>query len=72
MWDSIQRIIICRLQEKSGFDVFSSKLYGGGNVLFAESSTVFLGVESDDPKKWMGPIYYNTMKAMDCKAEGEF
>lgn len=52
--------------------MFSSKPYGGGNVLFAESSTMFLGVESDDPKKWMGPIYYNTMKAMDCKAEGEF
>ncbi|KAK2908159.1 melanotransferrin [Channa argus] len=56
--------------EKSSFNIFSSAAYGGGNVLFSESSIMFLGVESDDPKKWMGPFYYNALRAMDCKAEG--
>lgn len=58
------------LQAKSGFDMFSTS-YGPGAVLFSESSTTFLGVESEDPKTWMGHMYHNAMKAMDCKAEGE-
>lgn len=50
--------------------MFSSAQYGGGTVLFSESSIMFQGVESDDPKKWMGRHYYNALRAMDCKPEG--
>ncbi|XP_056233641.1 melanotransferrin [Seriola aureovittata] len=55
--------------EKSGFQMFSSAAYGGGTVLFSESSVMFQGVESDDHKKWMGSNYYNVLSAMDCKPE---
>lgn len=51
--------------------MFSSTAYGGGTVLFSESSTLFLGAESDDPAKWMGRFYNNALRAMDCKPEGE-
>ncbi|XP_077390458.1 melanotransferrin [Festucalex cinctus] len=53
--------------EKSGFNMFSSKPYGSGTVLFSESSVMFQSAEYDDPKKWMGQLYYNAMTAMDCK-----
>ncbi|XP_040896525.1 melanotransferrin [Toxotes jaculatrix] len=56
--------------EKSGFNMFSSAGYGEGTLMFSESSTMFQGVESDDPKKWMGRHYYNALTAMDCKSEG--
>ncbi|XP_041861809.1 melanotransferrin [Melanotaenia boesemani] len=54
---------------KSNFNMFSSAEYGGGTVLFSESTVMFVGVESEDPKRWMGDIYHDTMKAMDCKPE---
>ncbi|XP_077464275.1 melanotransferrin [Stigmatopora argus] len=53
--------------EKSEFGMFSSKPYGEGNLLFSESSVMFQSAEYDDPKKWMGQLYYNAMSAMDCK-----
>uniref|UniRef100_UPI001EAF07E4 melanotransferrin-like n=1 Tax=Oncorhynchus gorbuscha TaxID=8017 RepID=UPI001EAF07E4 len=38
----------------------------GSNLLFSVSSTEFSSRRYDDPKAWMGSIYYNTLKAMDC------
>lgn len=55
--------------EKADFDMFSSVGYGGGNLLFSEETTMFQGVDSDDPKRWMGDIYYNARRAMDCTPE---
>ncbi|XP_074525121.1 melanotransferrin [Halichoeres trimaculatus] len=55
--------------EKSNFNMFSSANYGGGTLLFSESSSMFLGVESNDPVKWMGRLYHSAMTAMDCKTE---
>ncbi|XP_069560855.1 melanotransferrin [Brachyistius frenatus] len=55
--------------ERSRFDMFSSSAYGGGTVLFSESATMFQGVETEDSKKWMGEIYYNALRAMDCNPE---
>lgn len=52
--------------------MFSSEAYGGGTVLFSASSTMFLGTDSEEPQKWMGDLYYNTMRAMDCKTEGNY
>ncbi|XP_061594643.1 melanotransferrin [Cololabis saira] len=56
-------------QEKSGFNMFSSVNYGGGTVLFSESTIKFEGQVTEDPQKWMGDSYYNVLKAMGCKAE---
>ncbi|XP_061539331.1 melanotransferrin [Phycodurus eques] len=53
--------------EKSGFNMFSSKPYGAGTLLFSESSVMFQSAEYDDPQKWMGQLYHNAMSAMDCK-----
>ncbi|XP_029004298.1 melanotransferrin [Betta splendens] len=55
--------------ETSNFNMFSSAEYGGGTLLFSESSTMFQGVESDLPQKWLGRLYYNALRAMDCEAE---
>ncbi|XP_076010634.1 melanotransferrin [Genypterus blacodes] len=54
--------------KKSNFNMFSSMSYGGGTVLFSESSSTFLEAQSEDPKTWMGPLYLNALTAMDCKA----
>ncbi|CAL8396370.1 unnamed protein product [Boreogadus saida] len=51
----------------SGFSVFSSDLYGGGAVLFSDSSTAFLKAEYENPKDWMGKAYYHALQGMDCK-----
>ncbi|XP_061152376.1 melanotransferrin [Syngnathus typhle] len=53
--------------QKSGFNMFSSKPYGAGTLLFSESTAMFQSSEYDDPKKWMGQLYHNVMSAMDCK-----
>uniref|UniRef100_UPI0037E918E9 melanotransferrin n=1 Tax=Semicossyphus pulcher TaxID=241346 RepID=UPI0037E918E9 len=55
--------------EKSGFSMFTSAVYGGVDLLFSDSTTMFQGVESDEPEKWLGRFYYSAMKAMDCKKE---
>ncbi len=51
--------------------MFTSTEYGGQNLIFSDSTTTFLEVESEDPKSWMGLHYYNAMSAMDCTPEGE-
>ncbi|KAJ7986216.1 hypothetical protein DPEC_G00337660 [Dallia pectoralis] len=51
---------------KSGFNLFSSIVFNGTNLLFSDSSTQFLSVKSEEPMVWMGPVYHNTLKAMDC------
>lgn len=63
--------LTCLHKEKSGFNVFSSTSYGGGTVLFSDSSTMFLEAGSDNPETWMGRHYHNALRAMDCKPEGE-
>nr|XP_019954134.1 PREDICTED: melanotransferrin [Paralichthys olivaceus] len=55
--------------EKSDFKMFSSAEYGGGTVLFSESTVTLQEVASDDPKSWMGRYYNNALRAMDCKPE---
>ncbi|CAK6971351.1 melanotransferrin [Scomber scombrus] len=57
--------------DKSGFNMFSSTAYGGGTVLFSESSSMFQQAGSEDPKKWMGPHYYNALSAMGCTMTGD-
>ncbi|XP_028299481.1 melanotransferrin [Gouania willdenowi] len=56
-------------QQKSNFKMFSSVEYGGGTVIFSNSTTTLDAVESEDPKKWMNDYYNDAMTAMDCKAE---
>lgn len=51
--------------------MFSSTAYGGGTVLFSESSSMFQQAGSEDPKKWMGTHYYNALSAMDCTKIGK-
>ncbi|KAM6962468.1 melanotransferrin [Aplochiton taeniatus] len=53
---------------KSDFGMFSPGSYGE-NMLFSDSSTMFLEAESEDPKVWMGRDYYNVLKAMDFQSE---
>ncbi|KAM3619838.1 uncharacterized protein V6R79_014366 [Siganus canaliculatus] len=55
--------------DKSSFDMFSSASYGGGTVLFSQSSTKFLEVTSNAPQEWLGLGYRNAMTVMNCKAE---
>lgn len=53
---------------KSSFSMFSSAAYGGGTVLFSDSSTTFLEVASN-PQEFLRPEYSNAMTVMNCKAE---
>ncbi|TNN55283.1 Melanotransferrin [Liparis tanakae] len=57
------------VQEKSGFNMFSSAAFSGLNLLFSDSTTQFQPANSEDPKKWMGHFYNNALRAMDCKRE---
>ncbi|XP_010870828.1 melanotransferrin [Esox lucius] len=51
---------------KSGFNMFSSSAFSGTNLLFSDSSTQFLLAESNEPMLWMGPVYHNALRALDC------
>uniref|UniRef100_A0A8B9K949 Serotransferrin n=1 Tax=Astyanax mexicanus TaxID=7994 RepID=A0A8B9K949_ASTMX len=52
--------------QKSGFNLFSSVVFHGENLLFSDSSTKFIPAGSEDYIQWMGQRYYNILKAMDC------
>lgn len=56
-------------QQKSHFPMFSSLEYGGGTVLFSNSTTSIEEAESEEPRRWMRDWYYDAMRAMDCRAE---
>ncbi|KAG7280772.1 hypothetical protein CRUP_037702, partial [Coryphaenoides rupestris] len=56
-------------QRNSGFGVFNSATFGAENLLFSDFSKTFLKAEYENPKEWMGKVYYNALQAMDCKRE---
>ncbi|XP_036377519.1 melanotransferrin [Megalops cyprinoides] len=52
--------------DKGGFNMFSSAIYGGSDLMFSDTSTQFIFSETDSYKAWMGEGYYNALRAMDC------
>ncbi|KAL2089310.1 hypothetical protein ACEWY4_013998 [Coilia grayii] len=51
--------------------MFQSSVFGDQkNLLFSDDSTTFLLASSDQHTHtdWMGPVYYNTLAAMDCNS----
>ncbi|KPP71226.1 melanotransferrin-like, partial [Scleropages formosus] len=53
------------------FNMFLSEPFGGKDLMFSDTSTHFILAESEDYKLWMGPRYFNNLRAMDCSSKGK-
>ncbi|XP_029105335.1 melanotransferrin isoform X1 [Scleropages formosus] len=51
------------------FNMFLSEPFGGKDLMFSDTSTHFILAESEDYKLWMGPRYFNNLRAMDCSSK---